>query len=460
MLTLISLSLLNWGEYVFEQNYYIFNLYLLNIFILTVVLVNLFQSCYREKILEIVLISLVICGTFSAIIAIFQWSGIFLSNSWIDTPNGSGRFSANLGQPNHLATLLLISLFSLFYFKKKYSLNDVIVIFLTILIIFSLVLTQSRSVWSFFVLMLFVIFLKWKIIDRILKFYVFFTSLAYMVIGFIIKHINSGIEVFNRVNSGFGRLAIWKDFYGISEYLTLWGSGWRNIEKFQWIYPSTSSEYIFSYHNIVLDLVIIFGFIGVLVSVYILISTILFLIKIKDSENVLIFLILIVLINHSLLEFPLFYSYFIFIFVFIFLYLYSSLDVAFKSLGINRSYFFILIFIVTFLTLLYIEEYEGNRSNYRAISRGYCIDVEEKNFLFDEFNEAAFVNCAENISLENLSRFEVFLLNRPSPSNILKLISVYDKLGEHEKRDLLLLKYNKKYFPKYSLNEVLNKNIF
>ncbi|WP_180111127.1 MULTISPECIES: PglL family O-oligosaccharyltransferase [unclassified Acinetobacter] len=460
ILVLLISSLLSWGGYVFKQNYFIFNLYLLNVFVFTVVLINIFQSSRREIIFKTILTSLVFCGVISSFLAIFQWSGLFLNNLWIDSPNDSGRFSANLGQPNHLASLLLISLFSLFYFKIKFSLNDFLVIFLTTLIVLSLVLTQSRSVWTFFILISFFVLLKWKILDRILKLYVAFTMLTYVAIMLIFRNINSSVEIISRVNSGFGRLAIWKDFYGIIDYLKFWGSGWRNIESFQWVYPSTTKEYIFSYHNIILDLVVIFGIIGGLVSVYILICVVLFLIKIKDGSNFIIFSILIVLINHSLLEFPLFYSYFIFVFVFVFLYLCTVLRIGLKSLEVNRNHFLILFFLINILTLMYVREYEDGRSNYRAISRGYCVEMNRKIFLFDEFNEAAFLNCVENISVENLSRFEVFLLNRPSPQNILKLIFVYNKLGEYEKRDQLLLKYNEKYYPKYTLEDILDRKIF
>lgn len=460
ILVLLISSLFNYGDYLFKQNYYIFNLYLLNIFIFTVVLINLFQTSIREKFLKTILISLVVCGVLSSVLAIFQWSGLFLNKFWIDSPNGSGRFSANLGQPNHLATLLLVSLFSLFYFKIKFSLNDFLVIFLTILIVFSLVLTQSRSVWTFFILISFVLLLKWKITDRILKLHVAFTMLIYVAIMLIFRNMNSGVEVLSRVNSGFGRLEIWRDFYEIKEYLSFWGSGWRNIEKFQWIYPSGSNEYIFSYHNIVLDLVVIFGFLGGLISLYVLFCILYFFIKIKSSDILLVFIILIVLVNHSLLEFPLFYSYFLFVFLFVFFYLYSVFCVKIKFMEVNKYYFYTFIIMVIFFTGLYIQEYEHNRSNYRAISRGYCIKVNEENFLFDDFNESAFVNCVENISSENMIRFENFLLNRPSPQNILKLIFVYNELGEYRKRDQLLLRYNEKYSPKYKLSEVLNKKIF
>lgn len=460
ILVLLISSLFNCGDYLFKQNYYVFNLYLLNLFIFIVVLVNIFQTSKREQVFEAVLISLVICGIFSSIIAIFQWSGLFLNNFWIDVSNDSGRFSANLGQPNHLATLLLISLFSLLYFKKKYVLNDILVIVVIILIVFSLVLTQSRSVWSLFIFMLFIVLLKWKLVSYVLKLYISFIVLAYIAIMLIFRSINSGVELVSRVNSGFGRLAIWEDFYSISKYLNFWGSGWRNIEKFQWVYPSISHEYIFSYHNIVLDLIVIFGFLGVLVSLYFLRNIALIFIRIKNSDNLLIFLMLIVLVNHSFLEFPLFYSYFLFLFIFFYLYLCSVFFNNLRSIEFNRRYFFILFFLGYFLTFLYIREYEGNRVNYRAVSRGYCISLDRGSFLFDEFNESAFVNCVENISSENMIRFEKFLLNRPSPQNILKLIFVYNELGEYRKRDQLLLRYNKKYSPKYTLSEVLNKRIF
>ncbi len=71
-----------------------------------------------------------------------------------------------------------------------------------------------------------------------------------------------------------------------------------------------------------------------------------------------------------------------------------------------------------------------------------------------------FLNCAENISDENLYRFENLLLSRPSPNNILKLIYVYHEVGYYDKRDSLLKRYNVKYYPKYTLDEILKRKFF
>ena len=84
----------------------------------------------------------------------------------------------------------------------------------------------------------------------------------------------------------------------------------------------------------------------------------------------------------------------------------------------------------------------------------------EKNMFFDEFNNLSLINCEKNILPENLSKFEAGLLHRPAPSNILKLVYVYHQLGEYHKRDILLNRYNVKYFPKYTLDEVLENKFF
>ena len=83
-----------------------------------------------------------------------------------------------------------------------------------------------------------------------------------------------------------------------------------------------------------------------------------------------------------------------------------------------------------------------------------------EDILFDEFNNLAFINCKENISLKNISYFESGLLSRPSSNNILRLIYVYHQVGLHKKRDQLLKKYNARYLPQYNLNDVLKMKFY
>lgn len=77
------------------------------------------------------------------LIKIFQWIAVY--SSVFNNDLNSSRLSSNIGQPNQLASLLSISLISYLIFYKNKKIKVPIFSTYSILIIFGIVLTQSRT---------------------------------------------------------------------------------------------------------------------------------------------------------------------------------------------------------------------------------------------------------------------------------------------------------------------------
>lgn len=455
LILLFFCSLFSYQSYNFKQYFYIFNLYLINLIILSAILKNIYSE--TEEILDIILIALLISGCISSVFAIYQWMDFAQGSFWLYESNGS-RFSANLAQPNHLSTLLLLALLSCLYLFNK--LKIALILFFIPVLLFSLVLTQSRSAGLALIFIVIFTILKWKVINCKLKTILFSLMPIYLGMAHLLSKANGRIDVVERANSGFERLAIWQDFFYVFPHLSLFGIGWKNIEFYQFEFGYNFSGYLASYHNLLLDLIVIFGVLGGLFFVYIFFNLLKIFINLKNTNDYIIFLMLFVLINHSLLEFPLFYSYFLFVFCVLYIFLDYKYSLHIFNFEINRFVFNFLIVLIIAVSTFYIYTYEKERSNYRALFLGYCVQGGSKNFLFDEFDNLAVINCKENISLNKIEYFEKGLLSRPSRENILKMIYVYNELGEVNKRDQLLKKYNNRYSPQYTLNDILQKNFF
>jgi O-antigen ligase len=88
-------------------------------------------------------ITLVIVSVISSFIAFRQWLG--LANTGLELNHQGARAYANLGQPNHLSSLLCLGGLSLIYLYEKKVVNKVAASFMVFAIIFALAITQSRT---------------------------------------------------------------------------------------------------------------------------------------------------------------------------------------------------------------------------------------------------------------------------------------------------------------------------
>lgn len=452
---LLLASIFSFNYYIFKQYFYIFNLYLIHLIVLSIILLNIDYE--KFKILEIVLISVLISGCFSSVFSIYQWLDFANGSFWLYDSAGP-RFSANLAQPNHLSTLLLLALLSCVYFSNK--IKFIPILFFIPILLFALLLTQSRSAILALVLVAIVTIVKWNLVEVKVKVVLFSFLPIYIFFGKLISTTNEKINAVERMGGSFERVAIWQDFFYVIPHIGIFGAGWKNIEYYQFEFGQNFSGYLASYHNIFLDLIIIFGLFGGLFFIYIFLNLLKIFVKLNDQNDYIVFLMILVVINHSLLEFPLFYTYFLFVFTVFYFSLVKRYPLNIINLKLNKHIFSIFVVLIMASGFIYDYIYEKNRSNYRTLFLGYCVKSLSENILFDEFHNLAIINCKENINLKHIEYFENGLLSRPSSGNILKMVYIYNEIGEYEKRDQLLTKYNIRYKKNYSIDDILKMKFY
>lgn len=281
----------------------------------------------REKLFTGISIFFLIVGFLSSVIAIFQWLNLNGYFSYVMYPLKANRPYANMAQPNNLATLLTVSLLACVYFFEKRLIKKVYLIPISILLIFSIALTQSRTTWIVCIF----IAVYWSIkqwrkpvrlsLPKLLLWSgLFVTCVALLplfnqLFSAVTEHeVRSTASVVKRATSGFKRLDMWAQI-GQAIQLKPWlGYGWNQtgmaqIAAFK-LHPNI--EWYKSAHNIIFDVIIWNGvIIGGLIVAYI--STWLYWLNkgAKDIISVVATLMVCVILIHGFLEFPLHYAYFL-----------------------------------------------------------------------------------------------------------------------------------------------------
>ncbi|WP_180036914.1 MULTISPECIES: PglL family O-oligosaccharyltransferase [unclassified Acinetobacter] len=446
---LLLISLFHYNYYEFKQNYFAFNIYL----ILTLIF-SIISTDKNRELIDFLIFSIFISSILTVIIAVIQ----FFNLEYISTlirENDSSRYAGNLGQPNHMGTLMLMGFYSCLYIYNKYKFY-LILIFIP-LIVFGMVVTQSRTIWIAIFVSLIVLILKWKYINKEIRFSILSLPVVYILINQFLKiSTTSGIDVGQREPVDSARISLLYDFLRVIPEINIFGIGFKNIEYYHFIYGEDFNRRIISYHNIIMDMSAIFGIPGLIFCFYILFSLIIIFMGLKEESNILIYMIIIVVVNHSMLEFPLYYAYFILPFLVIFNYLDKGFCFNFLNrIKIDKNILSIFFLIFFSLVVKYVQIYEESRNYYRSAFLGYCVKNSSKTIIFDDFENLGFINCRENINMTNLELFEKGFLNTPHTANIKKLIYVYHSLGLFEKRDQLLIYLNKRYKLSLKINDIV-----
>ncbi len=333
---IVVIPLLQWGfgQILYFSNALLSSAYIFAFWLLAVWGYNLsLGENTREKVVQRFSLLLLIVGLISSLIAILQW--LHLSQYFFPYMNilKGNRPFANFGQPNNLATFLTLGTLACLYFYEKRLIPNIVLIPSTLILLFSIALTQSRTAW---VVCLFII-VYWSIKQyRQLKRFDWIKLLSWVVVFIVmigllpsLNHLLEAIahqqiaetaSAVERASSGYLRLDMWSQMLvAISEHPWL-GYGWNQTSMAQIAafdtYPS--HEWIKSAHNVILDLLVWNGIpIGGLILLYF--SAWLYWLNkgVKDLESIVLILMACAILIHALLEFPIHYAYFLLPFGFI-----------------------------------------------------------------------------------------------------------------------------------------------
>ena len=156
-LFILCIALIPLIQYLYGQVIYLSNAVLSCSYILTLffsIFVGFNLSKNKNYIFKFITYSLFGIGLISASFVILQWLGLSHYLSLYITNVTGSRPYANMGQPNNLAIFMIISLFSALYLKEKKNTPLYVIIPGIILILGAIALTQSRTAWVVFILLL------------------------------------------------------------------------------------------------------------------------------------------------------------------------------------------------------------------------------------------------------------------------------------------------------------------
>lgn len=434
-----------------------------------------YTICQKDKdlesskiVMELLSITFIIAGVISACITIVQWLGLVHDSEYILNLVGNRPY-ANMAQPNHLATLLTLSLLSCLYFFEQKK-NTLVLSIISIILIFSIALTQSRTTWlvSLFILMFY--WVKFKNFNfRLSKNTILVWFLSYVLIIFSLPTLNSILSnyfnindtstVAERASSGYLRLQIWDQMLHAIIKKPIWGYGWNQTTAAQYavIDRVHGHEWASSAHNIILDVIVWCGLpIGLIITGYFFYIYLNFLIKTKSSETIFATLMISAVLIHSLLEYPLYYSYFLLPVGLLFGVILS--EVSNNYIKVPLFFNWILI-VFSFFGIGYIfTEYNKISDNMIAANTHEMNDLNTELILpypipfFDMFNERAkwiALYPYSKVSSEELDQIRKMVQTYLTPYDLYKFAKLLAFNGHKEEaiRQLKILKimYNQDY---------------
>lgn len=234
--------------------------------------------------------------------------------------NTKGRPFANMAQPNHLSTFLILSIISCIYFFENKIINSKVLLCFSIILLLSVTLTQSRTAWVVFLFLSLYWLLSYKrdilrlsnkvIILHLILFIIFSVALPFIK-GVLVK--NPTISILDRASSGHERVQIWQQAIEAIKLKPLSGYGWNqsSFAQFDTIQNGFIKHKLTSFHNIVLDILVWCGIpLGLLIIVFFSYLLIKFLINSSSSAQVCAISFVLTILVHALFEYPLSYSYF------------------------------------------------------------------------------------------------------------------------------------------------------
>lgn len=269
----------------------------------------------------------VIVSVATSVIAICQWLNIDTHFAHMLHLIGNRPYG-NFGQPNNMATFLIMGLLGCLYLYEKNKASVWLLLPSALTILFAVVLSQSRTSWIVFPFLL--IYWAIKQFNKSRRFGLFQGLLwcagFFLMAGLVLPFLTSLIEAWShtditqasslaeRASSGYLRFNIWTQMLLAVQQHPWLGYGWNQTSVAQMsayaLFPTT--EWTTSAHNVLLDLIIWNGIpLGTVIIAYF--TCWLFWLNQQAKETISIIAVMMVctVLIHAMLEFPQRYAYFL-----------------------------------------------------------------------------------------------------------------------------------------------------
>lgn len=467
-LFILSIALIPLIQYLCGQVIYLSNTiltsgYILVLFFSIFVGFNLSQNNdYKNYIFKFITYSFFVIGLVSASFVILQWLGLSHYLSLYITNVSGSRPYANMGQPNNLAIFLIISFFSALYLKEKKNIPLFVIIPSMILILSAIALTQSRTAWVVFILLLIYVSCKRNMKEMMLvRKNIYLTSFVFFIfvlclpsIGMLLKEA-LGFNILGiytasaRASTGYLRLDLWQQAYYAILSQPWFGFGWNqtSVAQITIFDMHPNHEWVGSFHNIVFDQLVWNGLpLGILILVY----SMYLLYKLEkscsSSESMIAMIMIFAVVIHSIFEFPLHYLYFVMPFGFLIGFIQAQ-DESLSKINFNSNILKCFLLIGFLLSTLVVRDYYLLKSKVNALSNFSEKGIYDQNvlnkkiYILTQFNDWLWwVTLDDDVKLDdhNLNIARKLVYNSASVFNLTKYVKLLVNSNKFDEANKML----------------------
>ena len=411
------------------------------------------------------------CGLLSCGIAFLQWVSIYVSPDWMMA--AQSRPFANMAQPNHLATFLIIGLMGVLYFYSIQRINKFVLLLSSLVLLTGIAMTQSRTAWValLFLYGLFSLSFYYNKTTLSIKkqtgLLIYFVTCA-LFLPVIRKNLIgvTGRTAIERASSGHERIQIWQQAIDAISQRPLCGYGWNqgSFAQFDTVKEGYLTHYLTSFHNIILDILI---WCGIPIGIGIIIVSAFFYFKLLFAAKNTVQLCLIGAVSavliHALLEYPLSYAYFLLPVG----YMLGCLFAFDKSLSkeiVIKDRYVLIVWLISTVSMIYVFiEYSHIPDNMVAAEthemneRRDAVSLPYRSYLFERFDQRARwiaqypcmkLSPSQMIDAENMTKSYLIFYD------LEKFAKVLYFNNKQEQAQSILKKFNYMYDKQYTLDDL------
>ncbi|AWA46873.1 O-antigen ligase family protein [Acinetobacter junii] len=483
ILPVVIVPLLQWSfGLVFDFSIALLStVYLLGFWFMVVMGYNLsLQPSAREQLMKQVCWLLLIIASVTSLIAMVQWLGFESSVYGIMQLKGNRPY-ANFGQPNNLATFLIVGLMGALFLYEKHKASLWLLIPASLSILFAICLTQSRtSLLVCIFICIYWVIKQYKNKPRLNFIKLFGWAATYFLIaGYLLPIIaqvmttNVGEAVTHtaslaqRAGSGHERLGMWMQIIHAIGERPWFGYGWNqtSVAVVESIHFNTVQVWFNSAHNILLDLLVWNGLpLGFLIIAYFAIWLFWLSKNAKDTISIVAILMVSAILMHAMLEFPQRYAYFLLPMGFL-LGLIQAQTPNLNGVSLHRNIIRCVWLVSLILLLLIWRDYKLFQENSKLVFKQKPVSEEilgsSKILILTQFQQRLdwiALKPQTLMSDSDLSVIGEMVENKATPYNLKKYaqLLVYNhKLDEAQKQLFVLQQL---YKQKISLAEIMELN--
>lgn len=433
----------------------------------------------RDQIFSSFSLLVIIISLLTSLIAIFQWLNIESHLIYILHLIGNRPYG-NFGQPNNMATFLIIGLLGCLYLYEKNKVKLWLLLPSALIILFTIALSQSRTSWIVFPFL----FIYWilKQFGKQKRFGVFQGFLwcvgFFVMAGVILPFATNLIEAWSstdvteasslveRASSGYLRFNIWSQMLLAVQQHPWLGYGWNqtSVAQMTVYHAFPTGEWTTSAHNVLLDLIIWNGIpLGTVIITYFTCWFIWLNQQAKNTISIIAIMMVCTVLIHTMLEFPQRYAYFLLTCGFL-LGIVQAQTTVLKGIILNKHLLRLSWVVSLLLIIAILRDYNVYVLNSNLLFNNKRPNAEfmgsGKIFVLTQFEQRLKwieLNPQNVLSEGDLIEWANFIKNKPTPYNLRKYAKLLAYNGKLEQAQQQIFILQHLYRQKITLSELLKE---